>query len=118
MWWLVPISLPGVQQGHIQHHNGRLLLLGDDAPLLQNFLIIAPQTVDALYNKGIAVFQFPERAQIGRTLKILAGLLVHINLLFPDSKGAQGNPLPFPVLFPGGYPDVAIFHNATSNRFG
>ena len=40
--------LPGIQQGHIQHHDGCALLLGDDPPLLQNFVVIPTQPVNAL----------------------------------------------------------------------
>ena len=42
----VPV-IAGVQQGHIQHPDFRLYLLGDMPPLLQNFLIVTPQPVDA-----------------------------------------------------------------------
>ena len=45
--------LAGIQQRHIQNNNGCLLLLGDNAPLLHDFLIIAPQPVDALDDKGV-----------------------------------------------------------------
>lgn len=49
-------SLPGVQQWHVQHHDGSLLFSGDDAPLLQYFFIVAAQPVDALDDKGVARF--------------------------------------------------------------
>ena len=49
--------LPGIQQGHIQHHDGCALLLGDDPPLLQNFVVIPTQPVNALDHKGITLFQ-------------------------------------------------------------
>ena len=52
----IPV-LPGIQQGHIQHDNGRALLLGDDPPLLQNFVVIPTQAVNALDHKGITLFQ-------------------------------------------------------------
>ncbi len=49
-------SLSCVQKRHIQYHNGCFFLSGDDAPLLQNFLIVATQPVDALDDKGVARF--------------------------------------------------------------
>ena len=49
--------LPGIQQGHIQHHDGCALLLGDDPPLLQNLIVISAQAVNALDHKGITLFQ-------------------------------------------------------------
>ena len=42
------LAPPGVQQGHVQHHNVDLFLLGENPPLILNFLIISPQPVDAL----------------------------------------------------------------------
>ena len=49
-------ALTRIQQGHVQHHNGNLLFLGQQTPLLQNFIVIAPQPVDALYDKSIPGF--------------------------------------------------------------
>ena len=41
-------SLPGIQQGHIEHHNIYLLLFRKNPPLLQNFIIVSAKPVDAL----------------------------------------------------------------------
>ena len=49
-------ALAGIQQRHIQNHNGHLFLLGQQPPLLQNFVIAASQPVDALDNKGVSGF--------------------------------------------------------------
>ena len=40
-------SLAHVQQRHVQHYNGSLLLLGDDTPLFQDFVVVPSQAVDA-----------------------------------------------------------------------
>ena len=68
---------PRVKQRHIQHNDCRTLFLCDDAPLLQNFLIVSSETVDALDHKRIAVFQFAQQSLVAATVKVLAGLLVH-----------------------------------------
>ena len=52
----IPV-FPSVQQGHVQHHDGRPLFLGDDPPLLQNLIVISAQAVNALDHKGITLFQ-------------------------------------------------------------
>ena len=52
----IPI-FSGIQQGHIQHDNGRALLFGNDPPLLQNLIVISAQAVNALDHKGITLFQ-------------------------------------------------------------
>ena len=52
----IPVP-PGIQQGHIQHDNGRALLFGNDPPLLQNFVVIPTQPVNALDHKGITLFR-------------------------------------------------------------
>lgn len=50
------LSPPGVQQGHIQHHNINAFFFGEEPPLLQNFCVVAPQTVDALDAEQIVFF--------------------------------------------------------------
>ena len=99
-----------IEQRHIQHHDGRAFFLCNDAPLLQNFLIIAPQTVDALDNKRIAVFQFAHQPSVLRPLEVLSGLLVHENCSFHNSKASQRNQLPLRVLFLCRYTCIPIFH--------
>lgn len=49
-------SLPGIQQWHIQYHYGCLLLLGDDSPLLYDFIIVPSEPVDTLNNKSVTGF--------------------------------------------------------------
>ena len=105
----IPI-LPRVQQRHIQHHDGRALFLCNDAPLLQNFLIISPKAVDALDHKRIAVFQFAHQPSVLRPLEIFPGLLVHKNCGFHNSKPSQRNQLPLLVLFLCRYTCIPIFH--------
>ena len=42
------LAPPGVQQGHIQHHDVHPPPLGQKPPLLQNLPVVPPQPVDAL----------------------------------------------------------------------
>ena len=56
----IPI-FSGIQQGHIQHDNGRALLFGNDPPLLQNLIVISAQAVNALDVEQI-VFLFSATA--------------------------------------------------------
>ena len=42
------LAPPGVQQGHVQHHDVHPLLFGEDQPLILDFLIVSSQPVDAL----------------------------------------------------------------------
>jgi len=83
------LSPTGVQQGHIQHDNIHLLLLGQDAPLLQNLTIIAPQTINALDIEQIVFFQPPQQLPIHGAVEILPRLLVHIDVPGVDVQRRQ-----------------------------
>ena len=74
------LILPRVQQRHIQHHNGGAFFLGNDAPLFQDFIIIASQAVDALDNKGVAAFYFAYQFLVILPLKVFSRLLVQKNV--------------------------------------
>lgn len=49
-------ALAGVQQRHIQHHDGRLLLFCQQPPLFQDFIIISSQPVMFLNTRGSPAF--------------------------------------------------------------
>lgn len=95
------LSPPGVQQGHIQHHNINAFFFGEEPPLLQNFCVVAPQTVDALDIEQIVFFYFSEQLFILRAVKILARLFVLINISVRHPDFPHGDDLPFFVLFSG-----------------
>lgn len=103
-----------VEQRHIQHDDSRTLLLGDDAPLLQNLFIISPKTVDALDDKGIAVFQFSQQPPVAAPVEILARLLIQNDLTIVQPELPQGDELTLLVLFSCGYSCVTVFHVLTS----
>ena len=103
-----------VKQRHIQHDDGRALLLCNDVPLLQNLFIVSSETVDALDDKGIAVFQFSQQPPIAVPVKILAGLLIQNDLAVVPPKLPQGDELTLLILFSCGNSRVAVFHVLTS----
>ena len=80
------VPLPCVEQGHVEHHDIHLFLFCENPPLLQNFIIIPAKPVDALDDKRIARLELFDQALIDRTLKILARLLLLIDLLLEDAK--------------------------------
>lgn len=95
------------EQGHIQHTDVRLSLLGDNPPLLQDFLIVAAQPVDALDNQQVAPFQFFHHLLIGRAVEVFPGLFVHVDVLLWN-RLPQGDELACLVLLLGGYPYIAV----------
>ena len=48
--------LTGIQQRHIQYHDGHLFFLCEQVPLLQNLVVVSSQPVDALDDKGVPGF--------------------------------------------------------------
>ena len=69
-------SSPGVQQGHIQHHDVNSLVLGQHSPLDLNLLVVTPQPVNALDVKDVPRFQPAHHALVGRTVKVFTALFV------------------------------------------
>ena len=61
----IPI-FSGIQQGHIQHDNGRALLFGNDPPLLQNLIVISAQAVNALDHKGMGLLKLADKYSVDR----------------------------------------------------
>ena len=102
------LASPGVQQRHIQHHNVDLLLLGEYPPLILDFFIVASQPVDALDVEQIVRLQFSDQLFVLRPVEVLAGLLVHEDILLRDGHLPQGDQLAVLVLLPGTDPDVAV----------
>ena len=103
---------PGIQQRHIQHHDVDALFLCEHPPLLQNFRVVAAQTVNALDIEQIVFFHFPKQLLILRTVKIFAGLLVDEQVCLRNRHFPESDQLAILVLFSGAHPDVAVNHNA------
>ena len=98
----------GVQQGHIQYHDVNALFFREDTPLFQNFAIIPSQPVDALDVEQIARLEFFHQLLVLGPVEVLAGLLIHKDVLFGNSHFAQCDQLAILVLFPGADTDVAV----------
>ena len=70
------LAPPGVQQGHVQHHDIHPLLLGKQTPLVQNLPVVAPQAVDAVEIEQIVPPELPHQALVLGAVKVLPRLLV------------------------------------------
>ena len=101
-------AAPGIQQRHIQHYDVDAFLFRQYPPLLQNLPIVPAQTVDALDVEQIVLFHFSQQAFVLGSVKILAGLLVHVNVFFRDSKLLQSDALPVLVLVLAANPDISV----------
>lgn len=98
-----------IQQGHIQNHDIHLLRLGQNLPLAKDFLIIAPKTVDALDVEQIVFLQFADQTPVGRTVEILARLLVYVNVRIRYACLSHCDALAVLALVCAAHPDVSIY---------
>ena len=103
------LALLCVEQRHIQNDDVHLLLLRQEPPLLQNFIVIAPKPVDALDHDGISGFELSQEPLIPRPLEVLAGLLIHVDVAGRYAILHHSDFLPVLVLIAGRYPDIRIF---------
>ena len=87
-------ALASVQQRHIQYNNGCLLLFRDDPPLLQNFIIVSSQPVNALDDESIARLDSFQQAEICRPVKIYAALLLLVDPFYVYPKLPHCQQLP------------------------
>jgi len=101
----------GVQQGKVQHHNVYLLLLGNHAPLFQDFIVVAPQPVNAQNVQHVPTPQAPEHTAVGRTLKVLAALLVDVEIAGWNVQPLHRRKLTGLVLVLCRYTDISVTHN-------
>ena len=100
--------LPGVQQGHIQHHNVDLLLLGDEPPLVLDLPIVAAQPVNRFDDHQVAGPELPQKPLIEGPFKVLAAELVRKNVFLRNAELLHGDELAFLALVFRGYADVSI----------
>ena len=105
-------ALPGVQQRHVQHHDGDLLLPGQTGPLLQDLRIIPSQAVDALDDQYVTGLQFLHQLEVGGAGEILSGLLFNHNVLLRHTEISHGSQLPVLPLSSGGYADISVCHTS------
>ena len=97
-----------VQQRHIQHYDVDALFFREDAPLFQNLAIIPSQPVDALDVEQIARLEFFHQLLVLGSVEVLAGLLVHKDVLLRNRHFTQCNQLAVFILFPGADTDIAV----------
>ena len=76
--------------------------------MLQNFCVVAPQTVDALDIEQIVFFQFPHQPLVLWAVEVLAGLLIHEDVFLRNLQFSQCNQLPVLVLVAGADTNITI----------
>ena len=76
--------------------------------MLQDFLIIAPQTVDALDVEQVFRLQLPHQLFVLWAVKVFAGLLVQKDVFIWHRHFPQAGELPVLILFPRTDPNIAI----------
>ena len=103
-------ALPGVQQGHIQHDDGRSLGLCDEAPLLQDLLVVPPQPVNALDHQHVPGLEHLDQLLVQRPVKALARLLFYCDPLQAHTKFLERRHLTVLLLASGGYAGIAVHH--------
>lgn len=100
----------GVQQRHVQHHDGYAPLPREHAPLFHHLGVVAPQPVDALDHQQIVPAQAAHQAQVLGPLKVPAGAPVGVEGLRRHAPRKQRGPLPLVALVAGRYANIAINH--------
>ena len=80
----------GVQQRHVQHADIHPALLGQEAPLLENLLVVAAQPVDAVQEQQVPAPQPVQEALVLRPAEVLAALLVQEDVLPAQAQTLQG----------------------------
>lgn len=101
-------ALPRVQQGHIEDADVHPLLLSQHPPLLPHLLVVPAQSVDALHAEQVTGAEPPHQPLVRWTLKVLARLLVHVDVVSVQPRLAHGDDLPRLILVRAGYPNVAV----------
>ena len=92
--------------------------LGDDTPLFEYFFIVSSKTVDALDDKGVAVFQLAQQPPVAAPCKVLTGLFVQRDLAVLQPELPQSDELPLLVLLSGGHSCITVIHVLTSQFIG
>lgn len=101
-------GLPCVEQRHVEHDDVHALVFRDDAPLVQDLLVIAPQPVDGFDHEHIARAHPAQQLPVLRSVEILAAELIHKDVLFRHRKFGERDALPVLVLFFRGYANVPV----------
>ena len=68
---------------------------------MQNLIVVSPQTIDAFYHEHIPRLEQVQQPLIFRTVEVLSGLSVTVDIPIADAKCPQRNNLSFLVLVLG-----------------
>ena len=98
----------GVEKGHVQHKDIHLHFLGENVPLLLDFLVVSSQTIDAGDAYLIAGFQASEHGPVLGPLEVLARYFVDEDVAFGNGTFLQGQTLAAFVLIDAGDADVSV----------
>ena len=85
----IPVLVPGIEQGHIEHHDAGTPALRDVLPFSKNLVVIPSEPIDALDHDRIARFEAPHQPLVPRALEITAARLVCVDARRLDAESAQ-----------------------------
>ena len=102
------LVLSGVEQRHVQYQNVHIHFLGKQSPLSLYFFIVSSQPVDAGDADEVARSEPAEHGPILRTVKVLAGLFIHIDVVFLYGMFFHGHDLTVFVLIRAGDAYVSV----------
>ena len=74
-----------------------------------DFLVVAPQPVNAQNKKHVPRLQPAEEPFVVGTVEILAGLLIHVEIFRGNVLLRHSDPLPFLILIFAGNSDISVF---------
>ena len=102
------MTLTSVKQRHIENDNIDIFFFGNDTPLLQYFIIISSQSVNALDIEAVARLYFSQHTLIVGTVEVLSGLFIHVNIFIRYADLSHCYTLPVFMLIFAGYTNVSV----------
>ena len=98
-----------VEQGHVENNYGSAALLREQPPLLQNLIVIAPESVDALDDDHVFWSERSKETLVFGTCKVFAARFVHEHVIPIDAELCKRVELPVEVLVARGYTRIAVY---------
>ena len=86
---VVAVLVARVQEGQVDDYDGGSLLTCDDVELLNHLVVAASETVEAFHDQGVALREPRHECIVGGTVKVLAALLVHNDILAGMSNSSN-----------------------------
>ena len=65
-----------VEDRSIDYDNRRAFVFGNDAPLVENFLVVSAESVDTLDDESIVIFEPSQKFSILQTVEVLSAQVV------------------------------------------